>query len=194
MFGQPETSETVAGLVLIKDFVDAGEQAALLEAVDAQPWRSDLKRRVQHYGWVYDYKARRLNAAMKLGPLPAWTEPVAARMKAQGWMRSVDQVIVNEYQPGQGIARHVDVVNSFGATIASLSLDWQVPMKFTRLSDGQSVEIDLPVGSLLVLTGPARYEWAHEIQARMRDVRYGRREPRARRVSLTFRTVNFDET
>jgi hypothetical protein len=38
----------------IKDFVSANEEAALLSAIDGEPWRQDLKRRVQHYGYRYD--------------------------------------------------------------------------------------------------------------------------------------------
>jgi hypothetical protein len=36
-------------------YVDPEEQQALLDAVDAAPWLSDLRRRVQHYGYRYDY-------------------------------------------------------------------------------------------------------------------------------------------
>lgn len=42
---------------------------------------------------------------------------------------------------------------------------------------------------LLILSGPARYDWTHEIPARKSDVINGARQPRRRRVSLTFRAV-----
>jgi alkylated DNA repair dioxygenase AlkB len=42
---------------------------------------------------------------------------------------------------------------------------------------------------LLILSGEARYDWTHEIPARKSDVINGARQPRTRRVSLTFRTV-----
>ena len=29
--------------------------------MDARPWLSDLKRRVQHYGYKYDYRARAID-------------------------------------------------------------------------------------------------------------------------------------
>jgi alkylated DNA repair dioxygenase AlkB len=47
----------------------------------------------------------------------------------------------------------------------------------------------LEPGSLLVLSGEARFAWTHGIAARRFDVIDGVRTARARRVSLTFRTV-----
>ena len=63
---------TVSGLVLLEDFVSVEIAADLLKAIDALPWRADLKRRVQHYGYLYDYRRRNLNADLQLGPLPRW--------------------------------------------------------------------------------------------------------------------------
>lgn len=48
----------ISGLSYIPDFISAQEQACLLSQIDQQPWLTDLKRRVQHYGYKYDYKAR----------------------------------------------------------------------------------------------------------------------------------------
>jgi alkylated DNA repair dioxygenase AlkB len=43
--------------------------------------------------------------------------------------------------------------------------------------------------SLLILSSEARYEWTHEIPARKSDEVNGVKQPRARRISLTFRTL-----
>ena len=52
--------------------------------------------------------------------------------------------------------------------------------------------IYLPPRSLLVMAGPARYQWQHYIPHRKSDMVDGMRLPRApRRVSLTFRQVCF---
>jgi alkylated DNA repair dioxygenase AlkB len=54
---------------------------------------------------------------------------------------------------------------------------------------GDRVDVLLEPGSLLVISGPARYAWRHGIAARKTD-RWGDRTlVRGRRVSLTFRTV-----
>ncbi len=64
------------------------------------PWCTDLKRRVQHYGYRYDYKARQARRDDYLGPLPALFQQLAERLTFEGHFQAVpDQVIVNEYQP-----------------------------------------------------------------------------------------------
>ncbi len=44
----------------MRDFVSELKAERLLEAIDASDWRADLKRRVQHYGWRYDYRKRHI--------------------------------------------------------------------------------------------------------------------------------------
>lgn len=179
----------VPGLKYVADFVAAPDEDALLAAVEAEPWLADLKRRVQHYGYRYDYKARRVDPSMYLGPLPAWARPLAARLAADGHMTSPDQLIVNEYEPGQGITAHVDCVPCFGPVVCSITLGSRCVMELSAV-DGEGAEtLLLEPGSLLVLAGEARYKWRHAIPGRKADKVDGRVRPRGRRVSLTFRTV-----
>lgn len=98
-----------------------------------------------------------------------------------------DQVIVNEYLPGQGISAHVDCVPCFGPVIASVSLGATCEMLFHNLSTKARSSILLEPHSLLMLSGEARYSWSHEIPARQSDLIEGMRVTRGRRVSLTFR-------
>lgn len=176
----------VPGLRLLAEFVDEAQADALARAIDAAPWRDDLKRRVQHYGYRYAYAARRIDVAMALGPLPDWLLPLTTAVVADaGFTRAPDQVIVNEYMPGQGISGHIDCLPCFGPTIASLSLLSGTTMTFTA-PDGARVDVWLPVRSLVVLTGPARTQWKHAIAGRRNDPGHG---PRGRRLSLTLRTV-----
>lgn len=102
-----------------------------------------------------------------------------------------DQLIANEYLPGQGISAHVDCEPCFGEVIASLSLLSGCEMRFGCLASGETRAVILPPRSLLVLTGPARRDWTHSIAARLSDVIDGLRVARQRRVSLTFRTMRF---
>ncbi len=176
------------GLSLLADFVSPDVAADLLTAIDAAPWRADLKRRVQHYGYVYDYRRRNVDADMRLGPLPVWLAPLAERLHAEGYFSAVpDQCIVNEYVPGQGIAQHVDCEPCFGDVIASLSLGNVCVMTFTRVDGNDQHTLTLPPRSLLVMRGEARYDWRHGIPARKTDMIDGERVARARRVSITFR-------
>ncbi|MFT3765716.1 MAG: alpha-ketoglutarate-dependent dioxygenase AlkB [Minicystis sp.] len=183
-------SGAIPGLQVIEAWIDEEAERSLLEAVDASPWRADLARRVQHYGYRYDYKARSVDASMHLGPLPPWAEALCARIHREGLTdRQADQVIVNEYQPGQGIARHIDCIPCFGPTVLSLTLGSGCVMDLHGPGDGPRVPLTLRPRSLLVLAGEARSRWGHSIAGRKSDVVDGARVPRGRRVSLTFRTV-----
>ena len=102
----------VPGLKLIEEFLTPEEQADCVKRVDAAAteWRNDLSRRVQHYGWRYDYKARAITPDMHIGVLPDWLTRLAQKLYDETGLfdRVPEQVIVNEYQPGQGIAMHID--------------------------------------------------------------------------------------
>jgi alkylated DNA repair dioxygenase AlkB len=185
--GQVSAGVSAPGLAYVEGWIAAEEERALLAAIDALPWSEELRRRVQHHGYRYAYKGRRVDAADQLGPLPGWAEALARRLVAEGRFATVpDQVIVNEYQPGQGISAHVDCVPCFGPTIASLSLGSGATMELGHKATGERASVWLAPRSLLVLTGEARYAWRHAIPARKSDPGHG---PRGRRVSLTFRTV-----
>jgi alkylated DNA repair dioxygenase AlkB len=176
----------VPGLTVLPDYVTPAEAAGLLARVDAEPWLDDLKRRVQHHGYRYDYKRREVTADAFLGPLPDWLGAWAERLHREGHIeRAPDQVIVNEYQPGQGIAAHVDCVPCFGPTVLSLSLNSGCELVLTPLGGGAAQPVLLAPRSLLILAGESRVAWRHAIPARQRD--HG--VARTRRVSLTFRTV-----
>ena len=96
-----------------------------------------------------------------------------------------NQLIVNEYQPSQGISAHVDCEKCFANQIVMVSLGWAYEMDFIRLVDQHEQSILLAPGSAIVITDEARFDWAHRIKARKSD--HGVR--RQRRVSLTFRNV-----
>jgi len=122
-----ETIPDIPGLEYVPDFISPAEERALIQAIDDQPWMSDLKRRVQHYGYKYDYKARAVTPDSYLGPLPDWLESILEKLPFKP-----DQAIVNEYEPGQGISAHIDCVPCFDDTIASLSLGSGTVMQFTN--------------------------------------------------------------
>ena len=185
-----EACVAIDGLRYMPAFVDESHERDLLAAIDAEPWLGDLQRRVQHHGYRYDYKARKVEPSMYLGPLPAWAQPLAGRLAADGHMPATpDQLIVNEYQPGQGITAHVDCVPCFGPVICSVTLGSSCAMKLDEVGGEREEELLLERGNLLVLSGPARYEWRHAIPGRKSDRIEGRVIPRGRRVSLTFRNV-----
>ena len=188
-----EDTPSIPGLNCVPGFLDESNSHRLLGILDRQPWLDDLNRRVQHYGWRYDYKSRKIHHDAYLGSLPGFLLDVAKDLFSAGLMECVpDQAIVNEYLPGQGIAAHIDCEPCFGPEITTISLGDDYPMLFTNVSTSESREVWLPVGSVCVMSGPARYEWQHEIAKRKSDLFCGTRKLRKRRVSVTFRTVILD--
>jgi len=135
-------------------------------------------------------KARTVGNDAYLGLLPIWLSSLSKKLHDNGIFLSMpDQVIVNEYLPGQGIAAHIDWVPCFANTVASLSLGSPCIMDFSNPKTDEKKSIFLEERSLVVLSGPARYEWQHAIPARKSDVIDGIKTERARRISLTFRNV-----
>lgn len=176
----------IPGLIYCPGFVSLPEQSALLSAIDQHDWRNDLSRRVQHFGYKYDYKSRRVDETMFVGPLPPFAVELGRRLVEQNLIsQQPDQVIVNEYKPGQGIAAHVDCEPCFKDYIVTVSLGSVYTMDLLDTASDDTVELTLELGSALVLSGESRYRWKHGIKARKTD--NGRQ--RGRRVSLTFRSV-----
>src|SRR5258706_10443217 len=87
----------IRGLEYITEFINPKEEKKLIQLVDKQTWLTDLKRRVQHYGYKYDYKARSVNHNMKLGELPDWLKKYSNRLYSESLFElKPDQVIINE--------------------------------------------------------------------------------------------------
>ena len=182
---------TVPGLSFVEDFLTPDEQAYCVQRIDAAQgeWRNDLSRRVQHYGWRYDYKARAITPDMHLGALPDWLANVAQKLYDEtGLFDQVpEQVIINEYLPGQGISTHIDH-RGFGPTVCMVSLldNWE--MDFSKNWKDKSPAL-LKQGSVVLLTEAARSQWQHGISPRRSEPLENGRRDRKRRLSMTFRTV-----
>ena len=126
------------GAIYKTEFIDAVEESALVDWLDSLAWDNRLKRRVQHFGYRYDYQARTVLPEAYLGPLPSRLVAIAQRLVYKGDVADLpDQVIANEYQPGQGISAHIDCVPCFEDTIISLSLLSQCEMIFMNRSSGE---------------------------------------------------------
>jgi alkylated DNA repair dioxygenase AlkB len=181
---------SIPGLTYRPDFITPKEETALLAAVDGAPWLPDVRRCVQHRGYRYDYRVRTVDFSQRLWPLPSWAEGIVERRVCDARMpERPDQMIVNEYLPGQGIGAHVDIEICFGPVVSSLTLGSGCLMELTQVDGPGQETIELKPRSLLVLEGNARYRWKHGIPAREADVIDGQEVPRSRRVSFTFRTV-----
>ena len=182
------TTDEIPGFLYAPDFLSEGEERKLVAAIDNGEWRHDLKRRVQHFGWRYGYKDRKIDLSMQLGPLPQWALALAERLEKSGLLRHLpDQVIVNEYVGKQGISKHTDCVPCFEDGVAMLSLLESWEMIFRKGGKaGQRVSKLLARRSVAVISGDARYKWTHEIPSRLTEPGGLKRH---RRISVTFRKV-----
>ncbi len=188
--------DAIHGLRYIPDYITEDQHDWLLDRIDEQQWLDDLKRQVQHYGFKYDYKARKVDLDMRIGELPDWLERLGKKLYQDKHMPEVpDQVIINEYLPGQGISSHIDCEPCFRGIIVSLSLGSGCIMNFTNKYDKtKKIPVWLAPRSLVVLSSEARYAWLHGIPARKWDEWNGEKHERQRRVSLTFRKVIIETT
>ena len=190
--GSTVQEEAVPGLVYRPEFITSEEERELVAWLDEHEWSRPLKRRVQQYGWRYDYRQREIDARMRLGELPDWAAALAQRLVNEELMdERPDQVIVNEYKGAQGISRHIDQPHSFAERVATISLLETWSMVFRLPNSKRKVEKSLESRSVAVFTGDARYRWTHEIPGRKYE-RVGsdrQRVRRERRISLTFRKV-----
>ncbi|MHC5748368.1 MAG: alpha-ketoglutarate-dependent dioxygenase AlkB [Nostoc sp.] len=181
--------DDINGLTYVRNFITETEHNLLLYNIDTQPWLTDLKRRVQHYGYKYDYAKHKINSAMYIAPLPDWALKLAINLHQRYSPTLPDQLIVNEYEPGQGIANHTDCKTCFRDPIISLSLGSKCVMDFTHKNLNLKKSILLEPRSLIIMQDEARNDWMHGIPKRKTDKFKEQVFKRIRRVSLTFRTV-----
>ena len=193
------------GLYYFPDFLsteDAKKQVFEYFNEKEEGWSDSLRRKTIHYGYNYDYTIREPHTRplIPMPPPPQWLACIANVLHKSGLLRQYpNQIIINAYEPGQGIGHHRDHSPIFDSDIASLSLGSGCEMLFTPpnyykdkkkgLSTADPAGVYLQPGSLVFFRGDARYKWHHEIISRKSDVVDDKRVKRSRRISITFRTV-----
>jgi alkylated DNA repair dioxygenase AlkB len=173
----------ITGLVYRPGYITAHEESALVLAIESELWDTTWKRRRQSYGRSYGKRSETERE------IPGWAQSLVERFYSEDISeRPFDQMLVNEYFPGQGIALHKDY-EPFDRTVVSLSLLSACVMDFRHARDSRRESLLLEPRSLLVLSDEARYDWRHGIAARKKDRWQGVVIPRARRLSVTFRLL-----
>jgi len=180
LFPEDSLVPVIPGLTYSPAFISSAEERELIEAIDHELWNESWDRRRQPYGASYGRERREAT------PIPDWGRGLAAKIFASGRTPyEFDQMLVNEYLPGQGIAMHCDY-EPFDDTVASVSLLSPCVMEFRRLADSRFERLLVEPRSLLVLANEARYQWQHGIARRKNDGWQGEVIPRRRRLSVTF--------
>ena len=167
------------------DFIDAGEEAALLGLIATLPLHEarykgyTARRRVANFGTAYDYDDNRL---LPGPPVPAELEPL--RAKAAAWIgeapQALSSALVAEYKPGVPLGWHRDVPDF--ETVVGISLAGTARMRFRRYPPVQPkkadvLSLELAPRSAYVLRAEARWGWQHSVAPTP-----------ALRYSITFRT------
>ena len=158
----------IEGLRYVPEFLSPQEQRSLLERLEAirfDQWqqvrmRGQLaRRRKLAYGYNYEPSDRALSPAP---PIPGDLLPLRDRFAAELGVapETLAQATLTYYPPGAGIGRHKDAP-FFGDTVVGVSLGSDARMIFRH--GKEKVSLSLEPGSLLVLSGPARSVWTHEM-------------------------------
>jgi alkylated DNA repair dioxygenase AlkB len=196
----------ISGLDYYPNYVSQEEGKRIMEIIDSNPWIHEIRRRQQHYGFVYYHTRHNLPSIQpseqvkvndKRLPLESFNFLIE-RMIKDGIFPEEDpptQCLVNEYLGNTRIASHVDNVNAFGDVVAGLSLISPCYMTMRLHADtSQETRFLMEPGSLYVLKDDARFKWQHGITQMKHftipntDVVIHRDE-QYRRVSLTFRKI-----
>jgi DNA oxidative demethylase len=159
---------TPEGLRYVPDFLPPAEQAFLLERLAAlgfDEWqqirfRGQLARRRKiAFGWNYEPGARLLAPA---SPIPDYLRPLRDRCAAEAGLapEMLVQVTMTFYPAGAGIGPHKDAPY-FGDAVVGVSLGSAARILFRH--GKEKVALLLEPGSLLLISGPARNTWTHEM-------------------------------
>lgn len=179
---------TVPGLLLYHDFISELMEDKLIGEIDSQIWVVDYNRRLQYYGYRNE-----LESPYDLTRFPVPMPPLIYKLSENIVEQKIltiqpDQVIINEYAPGEGLRPHKDR-NYFENQICGVNLGSGCIMRFIKISGGDVVDVEVPRRSVYVMQDEARYKWNHSIPPRKKDVVDGKVKHRERRLSITYRKV-----
>lgn len=189
-------NEWPQGLTLYKNVIEPANERKLFDYIDGLVWENALSRKVQHYGYQYQYDIRepQVRILKKTAEPPRILKCLADSLFNMNLLQEYpNQIIVNRYSPGEGIGKHRDHYPIFGTDIATISLGSDIDMHFEPYKDltkGEMLTVRLTKGSILVFGGDARMNWSHEIKKRKTDIVDGKKVARGDRISITFRRVN----
>lgn len=179
---------TVPGLLFYPDFISESMEAELINEIDSQTWVVDYDRRLQYYGYRNE-----LETPYNLIQFPVAMPPLIYNLSKDLVEQQIvsvqpDQVIVNEYAPGEGLRPHKDR-NYFENQICGVNLGSGCIMRFIKIAGGDVVDVEMPRRSVYVMQDDARYKWNHSVPARKKDTIDGNLKHRERRLSITYRKV-----
>lgn len=176
----------IPGLRYFRDFVQVTEEQQLIEELEKLDWdRKGLHKKRGHFlkrreiDYIHDYD-RDKKTASPGAPLAAFLEPFRARCAEVVGIEPAgfQQVMATLYGPGAAFGQHIDSPIAFGQPICGISLASDCVMTFSLERKGTMWPLHLERRSLMVLEGPARWNYLHGIPV-----------VKATRYSITMRTL-----
>lgn len=159
-----------------------------MEEIDIQVWTVDYQRRLQYYGFRNELEKPYDLVTYPIDIPPEINQLSREIVEQQILIYQPDQVIINEYLPGEGIKSHKDRAY-YENQICGVNLGSGCVMKFTNSSSFEVIDVEIPRLSLYVMQNDARKKWSHAIPPRKKDIVNGDIIHRERRVSITYRKV-----
>lgn len=177
-------AQALSGLRYSDGFLTEAEESNLIRQIDAEdlaPFRFQQwtgKRLTATFGWSYDFETGKFGPAR---PLPAFLMPFRERAAQFAGLpvSDLEQALLIRYDAGAGIGWHRD--RPVFEHVIGISLGASAPMRFRkRLEKGfKRITVPLAPRSIYLLSGEARHEWEHSIDALCTS-----------RWSITFRTLS----
>lgn len=180
----------VKGFYIVYDYLTEKEENDLIQKINNQTWVVDYQRRLQYYNYRNE-----LVKPYDLIPIPtkipSFLNDLIDKLFADKIINEKpDQIIINEYKPGEGLRPHTDRKDYYKNVIIGISLASGTTMEFVQEKPPYlKRKIYLPRRSLYIIKDDARYKWKHGISSRKYDEVNNQIIPRNTRISITFRNV-----
>jgi len=200
------TGDYIPGLIYIPDFISENEELQIREHIITKhnEWRDHwikTNRKWLQFGYYFNYKTMELykNKTKGFENIPAEWQWIGQRIQScieerlGQKCKDFNQLLINQYAPNQGINYHTDKTHCFGPVIADVSLfsccviNYKDKMAIGNANKNKIKSVLLQPRSLVVMTGPSRYEWLHGIEAKREHKFCGHRIRQDVRYSFTFR-------
>lgn len=185
---------TDLGIIIIENYINEAEERELLSLVDLYPGNNrtspNQPSRMIRFGDFtftetlkndtkaaeHGYKGpRRSYGTMNDGidvavkDVPTIMTTLGERLVKDKFLEFTPPIyIINKYNPGVGIGRHIDHFDN-GPVIPVIGFNSNATMNFTL--GKKLLKFNFPRRALFVISGPSRYEWFHSISP-VKELRY----------------------
>jgi len=184
------------GLNIITNAIKSHTEHRLMQYIGSNSWKKASNRRVQHYGYTFNTEHFHCKNTIvnPCDPIPqVFVEELSQALGEPA--TDFNQVVIDEYMPGQALPLHIENISLFNEKIIILSLGSDVFMQF--ITDSRNIHsIFVPRRSITILTGDARWYWKHGVPSHMSELdskAWKKIQPLDTRMTITFRKLAISE-